>query len=118
LAITEELAEGSSIADFAKELDERQRSQHEPVKAAITLSTIHAAKGLEWEYVYIIGLTEGYLPISYAQTDVEVREEQRLLYVGLTRAKKELTLSWSRRDANSTRDRESSRFLALLAPRV
>jgi DNA helicase-2/ATP-dependent DNA helicase PcrA len=118
LAITEELAEGSSIADFANELDERQRSQHEPVKAAITLSTIHAAKGLEWEYVYIIGLTEGYLPISYAQTDAEVREEQRLLYVGLTRAKKELTLSWSRRDANSTRDRESSRFLALLATRV
>lgn len=118
LAITEELPEGASILDFAKELDERQRSQHEPVKAAVTLSTIHAAKGLEWDFVFIVGLTEGYLPITYAQTDAEIREEQRLLYVGLTRAKKELTLSWARRDANSTRDRESSRFLALLAPRV
>ncbi len=118
LAITEELAEGATILDFAKELDERQRSQHEPVKAAVTLSTIHAAKGLEWDYVFIIGLTEGYLPISYAQTEAEIREEQRLLYVGLTRARKELTLSWARRDANSTRDRESSRFLSLLAPRV
>ena len=118
LAITEELAEGATILDFAKELDERQRSQHEPIKAAVTLSTIHAAKGLEWGFVFIIGLTEGYLPISYAQTEAEIREEQRLLYVGLTRARKELTLSWARRDANSTRDRESSRFLSLLAPRV
>jgi DNA helicase-2/ATP-dependent DNA helicase PcrA len=118
LAITEELAEGATILDFAKELDERQRSQHEPIKAAVTLSTIHAAKGLEWDFVFIIGLTEGYLPISYAQTEAEIREEQRLLYVGLTRARKELTLSWARRDANSARDRESSRFLSLLAPRV
>lgn len=118
LAITEELSEGASIQDFAKELDERQRSQHEPIKAAVTLSTIHAAKGLEWDFVFIIGLTEGYLPISYAQTEAEIREEQRLLYVGLTRARKELTLSWARRDANSTKDRESSRFLSLLAPRV
>lgn len=118
LAITEELAEDATILDFAKELDERQRSQHEPIKAAVTLSTIHAAKGLEWDFVFIVGLTEGYLPISYAQTEVEIREEQRLLYVGLTRARKELTLSWARRDANSTRDRESSRFLGLLAPRV
>lgn len=118
LAITEELPQGSGISDFAKELDERQRSQHEPIKAAVTLSTVHAAKGLEWEFVFIVGLTEGYLPISYAQSAAEVREEQRLLYVGLTRAKKELTLSWARRDANSTRDREPSRFLGLLAPRA
>ena len=118
LAITEELPEGATIVDFAKELDERQRSQHEPVKAAVTLSTMHAAKGLEWDMVFIVGLTEGYLPITYAQSESEIREEQRLLYVGLTRARKELTLSWARRDANSTRDREPSRFLNLLAPRV
>jgi DNA helicase-2/ATP-dependent DNA helicase PcrA len=118
LAITEELPEGATVADFAKELDERQRSQHEPIKAAVTLSTMHAAKGLEWDMVFIVGLTEGYLPITYAQTESEIREEQRLLYVGLTRARKELTLSWARRDANSTRDREPSRFLNLLAPRV
>lgn len=118
LAITDELAEGASITDFAKELDERQRSQHEPVKAAVTLSTMHAAKGLEWDLVFVVGLTEGYLPITYATNDAEIREEQRLLYVALTRARKELTLSWARRDSNSTRDREGSRFLNLLAPRV
>ena len=118
LAITDELAEGANITDFAKELDERQRSQHEPVKAAVTLSTMHAAKGLEWDLVFVVGLTEGYLPITYATTDAEIREEQRLLYVALTRARKELTLSWARRDSNSTRDREGSRFLNLLAPRV
>jgi DNA helicase-2/ATP-dependent DNA helicase PcrA len=117
LAITDELAEGATLLDFAKELDERARSQHEPIKAAVTLSTLHAAKGLEWDVVFIVGLTEGYLPISYAQTESAIREEQRLLYVGLTRARKELTLSWARRDANSTRDRDGSRFLNLLAPR-
>jgi DNA helicase-2/ATP-dependent DNA helicase PcrA len=79
---------------------------------------MHAAKGLEWDLVFVVGLTEGYLPITYANTDSEIREEQRLLYVALTRARVELTLSWARRDANSTRDREASRFLALLAPRV
>jgi DNA helicase-2/ATP-dependent DNA helicase PcrA len=118
LAITDELAAGATIADFAKELDERQRSQHEPIKAAVTLSTMHAAKGLEWDVVFVVGLTEGYLPITYANTDAEIREEQRLLYVALTRAARELTLSWARADANSTRDREPSRFLSQLAPRV
>lgn len=117
LAITEELPAGSTVMDFAKELEERQRSQHEPIKAAVTLSTIHAAKGLEWPYVFVVGLTEGYLPISYAVTPAEIREEQRLLYVGLTRAKKELTLSWARRNAVSDRDREPSRFFGLLQPR-
>lgn len=117
LAITDELPPGATMGDFAKELDERQRSQHEPIKAAVTLSTMHAAKGLEWSVVFVVGLTEGYLPITYAKTETEIREEQRLLYVALTRAGRELTLSWARADANSTRDREASRFLAQLTPR-
>lgn len=116
LAITDELPAEATIAEFAAELDERQRSQHEPVKAAVTLSTIHAAKGLEWEIVHLIGLTEGYLPISYAQTEAEIREERRLLYVAITRARREVTLTWAKRDATSHRDREPSRFFnALLA---
>lgn len=119
LAIVEELPAGATLADFAKELDERQRSQHEPVKAAVTLSTIHAAKGLEWDSVHIVGLTEGYLPISYAQTPAQIAEERRLLYVGLTRAKRSLALSWAKRDSTgfAGRDREGSRFLAALQPR-
>jgi DNA helicase-2/ATP-dependent DNA helicase PcrA len=116
LAITDELSPEATLAEFASELDERQRSQHEPVKAAVTLSTIHAAKGLEWEIVHLVGLTEGYLPISYAQTETEIREERRLLYVGITRARREVTLTWAKRDGASSRDREPSRFFnALLA---
>ena len=118
LAITDEMPAHASVADFAAELDERQRSQHEPVKAAVTLSTIHAAKGLEWDQVFIIGLTEGYLPITYAQSEAEIREERRLLYVALTRARRELTLTWARRDGSSTRDREPSRFFTELLARA
>lgn len=117
LAITDELAPEATVADFAAELEERQRSQHEPVKAAVTLSTIHAAKGLEWQIVHMIGLTEGYLPISYAQTEAEIREEKRLMYVGITRAKREITLTWAKRDVNSSRDREPSRFFNQLLAR-
>ena len=117
LAIVDEMPAEATIADFARELEERQRSQHEPVKAAVTLSTIHAAKGLEWDSVFITGLTDGYLPISYAQTPAAVREEQRLLYVGLTRARRNLSLSWSLKDATSSRNRERSRFLTLLEGR-
>ena len=117
LAITDELAPDATIADFAHELEERQRSQHEPIKAAVTLSTIHAAKGLEWEVVHMVGLTEGYLPISYATTEAEIREERRLMYVGITRAKREMTLTCAKRDVTSTRDRESSRFFNQLLAR-
>ena len=117
LAITEELPAGATMMDFAKEIEERQRSQHEPVKAAVTLSTIHAAKGLEWDVVFIMGLTEGYLPITYALTDSAIREEQRLLYVGLTRARSELNLSWARQELTSSREREQSRFLVKLQAR-
>jgi DNA helicase-2/ATP-dependent DNA helicase PcrA len=117
IAITDELPAEATIADFAAELDERQRSQHEPIKAAVTLSTIHAAKGLEWEIVHMVGLTEGYLPISYAQSPAEIREEKRLMYVGITRAKREITLTWAKRDSTSTRDREPSRFFNQLLAR-
>lgn len=90
ISIVEELPAGSNLIDFAKELDERQRSQHEPVKEAVTLSTIHAAKGLEWQSVFVCGVSEGYLPIGYAKTEREIYEEQRLLYVALTRARRDL----------------------------
>ena len=111
LSIWDEMPKGSSIGAFATELDERARSQHEPTKPAVTLSTIHAAKGLEWSQVFLIGLTEGYLPISYAKSDIEISEERRLLYVGVTRAKKSLELSWAERDNAGSRIRERSRFL-------
>jgi DNA helicase-2/ATP-dependent DNA helicase PcrA len=64
--------------------------------------------------VFIVGATEGYLPIGYATTPAEVAEEKRLFYVAVTRAKKKLNVSWSKRDGVSSRDREPSRFLAFL----
>ena len=115
IAMLAEMPEGSSLAQFAAELDERKRSQHEPVKPAVTLSTIHAAKGLEWSHVFIVGVTEGYLPIAYADTAAEIAEEKRLFYVAITRAKRKLSISWSKRDNNSGREREPSRFLSLVA---
>lgn len=115
IAMLAEMPGDPTLAQFSAELDERKRSQHEPIKAAVTLSTIHAAKGLEWSQVFIVGATEGYLPIGYATTPAEVAEEKRLFYVAVTRAKKKLSISWSKRDNNSGRDREPSRFLAVLA---
>ena len=115
IAMLAEMPEGSSLAQFAAELDERKRSQHEPVKPAVTLSTIPAAKGLEWSHVFIVGVTEGYLPIAYAGTAAEIAEEKRLFYVAITRAKRKLSISWSKRDNNSGREREPSRFLSLVA---
>ena len=112
LSMVDELPEGAGIKDFALELADRAHSQHEPTQEAVTLSTIHAAKGLEWPMVFIIGLNEGYLPITYAKTDVEIQEEKRLLYVGITRAKSQLRLSFV--DQDKGRERSPSRFISLL----
>ena len=114
LAIVDEMPEGATIAQFAAELEERKRSQHEPLTASVTLSTIHAAKGLEWSVVYLVGAVEGYLPIGYASSDAEIAEERRLFYVAVTRAKKRLTISWAASDGVSGRIRKPSRFLSLL----
>ena len=112
LSMLDELPEGASIKDFALELADRAHSQHEPTTEAITLSTIHAAKGLEWPMVFIIGLNEGTLPISYAKTESAIQEEKRLLYVGVTRAMRELRISCSNLDG--TRAKTPSRFLSVL----
>lgn len=112
LMMLDDLPEGSGIKDFALELADRAHSQHEPTTEAVTLSTIHAAKGLEWPLVFIVGVNEGYLPISYARTPSAIQEEKRLLYVGITRAMRELRLSFVGFDAS--RERSPSRFISLL----
>ena len=63
---------------------------------AVDIVTFHAAKGLEWPVVHIAGLEEGYVPIHHAETDADVDEERRLLYVALTRARDELHCTWAR----------------------
>ena len=83
--------------------------------AAVTLATLHSAKGLEWDTVFLIGLSDGYLPITYAKTERAVEEERRLLYVGITRARRQLHLSWTSRPSGRGPERRPSRFLTGLA---
>ena len=103
---------------FADELRARAEAQHEPTVAAVTLATLHSAKGLEWDEVFIVGLTEGMLPIAYAKGFDAVDEERRLLYVGITRARRRLSLSWSRSGGGHRGEREPSRFLRELGSRT
>lgn len=113
MQLAEASPRGTSLKQFVDELFERQAGQHEPTLSAVTLATVHSAKGLEWDSVYIVGLGEGLLPISYAKDDAALDEERRLLYVGLTRARKKLSLSWSSAPASGRGgQRQPSRFLA------
>jgi len=115
MALAEEAHASTTLKEFVAELLERQQGQHEPNRSAVTLATVHSAKGLEWESVYLVGLSEGLMPISYATTKEAVEEERRLLYVGVTRARKKLALSWSEAGggaASRQGRRQASRFLA------
>ena len=99
------------------ELDARAAAQHAPAVEGVTLASLHAAKGLEWDAVFLVGLTEGTLPIIYAKTDEQLEEERRLLYVGVTRARVHLSLSWAlSRSPGGRASRRPSRFLDGLRP--
>ena len=105
-------SEAETLAAFVAELDERVAYQVEPDKAGVELATIHAAKGLEWDAVFLVGVAEGLLPISYAKIAAAREEERRLLYVAVTRARDLLTLSWARsRGADGRGKRKRSRLL-------
>ena len=84
----------------------------------MTLATLHSAKGLEWDAVFLVGLSEGLVPISYAGSFEQVDEERRLLYVGVTRARRRLALSWAATGLQQRSPRERSRFLAELGTRT
>lgn len=105
------------------ELRMRADSRHPPTVQGVTLASLHAAKGLEWDAVFLVGLADGTLPISHALAhgaDSEaVEEERRLLYVGVTRARIHLTLSWALARAPGGRaSRKPSRFLSGIAPQA
>ncbi|CAM5425561.1 ATP-dependent DNA helicase Rep [Streptomyces purpurascens] len=86
---------GATLADLVAELDERANAQHAPTVQGVTLASLHSAKGLEWDVVFLVGVAEGMMPITYAKTDEQIEEERRLLYVGVTRAREHLHVSWS-----------------------
>jgi DNA helicase-2/ATP-dependent DNA helicase PcrA len=104
--------ETCGLADFVSELQRRAEAQHAPVSDGVTLTTLHAAKGLEWGRVYLAGMHEGMMPIVYAETPEQIAEERRLLYVGMTRARDQLHVSWaSARTPGGRGQRGPSRFL-------
>ncbi|GGZ75469.1 ATP-dependent DNA helicase UvrD2 [Streptomyces echinoruber] len=108
---------GATLADFVAELDERAGAQHAPTVQGVTLASLHAAKGLEWDVVFLVGVAEGMVPITYARTDEQIEEERRLLYVGVTRARQRLHLSWAlSRSPGGRPSRRPSRFLDGLRP--
>ncbi len=108
---------GAGLPELAAELEARAAAQHAPTVQGVTLASLHAAKGLEWDAVFCVGLTDGTLPIQHATTDEQVEEERRLLYVGITRAREHLALSWAlARTPGARRARRRSRFLYPLMP--
>jgi len=107
LRLAEEAPSGTTLRVFTDDLMARARAQDEPALRTITLATLHAAKGLEWDHVHLVGFAEGQLPISYATTFEQIDEERRLAYVGITRAGRTLAVSWAR----GIRERQPSRFL-------
>jgi DNA helicase-2/ATP-dependent DNA helicase PcrA len=125
LAVVAQLADdffaahpAATLAGLAQELAERSASGQAPAAPGVTIGSLHAAKGLEWTAVFLPGLTDGTLPIIHAQSADAIAEEQRLFYVGVTRAREQLFLSWAlARSPGSPRRRKPSRFLAGLQSR-
>ena len=79
-----------TLRGYLREVEDRVQQNNPPTMPVVTLATLHAAKGLEWERVFLIGASDGQLPVS----DASVDEERRLFYVGITRAKADLHISY------------------------
>lgn len=106
------------LTDFVRELEQRAASQHAPTIEGVTLASLHAAKGLEWDAVLMVGVHDGMLPLNRARTTAQIAEERRLMYVGITRARRILHLSWAlARTPGARASRKPSRFLDALNDR-
>ena len=109
----EEILTPLSLAKcFAKMRDE-SKDDHD--HNAVTVTTIHKAKGMEWNAVLIPKFVDGVIPLSYAKLPAEIDEERRLAYVAITRARKFLLISWSSNYKNSfgsIKEQSPSRFLS------
>lgn len=118
VALADDLAQerpGVTLAAFVADLAARAEAEHAPAGDGVTLATLHAAKGLEWDAVALIGAQEGTLPLSLADTPAQIAEEGRLCYVGVTRARRHLLITWARTRRGGAA-RRPSRFLDGLAP--
>ena len=122
LELAEDLVRSDPAADaaaFVADVERRIAIEAGGVSTGVELLTYHRAKGLEWEAVFLPAIEEGTVPIRQATEPLELAEERRLLYVGITRARRHLWLSWAtRRTGSSGREgrRNRSRFLDGLLP--
>ena len=113
--------EASTLTDVLRSLRQRADAKQPPSVDGVTLASLHAAKGLEWDAVFLVGLVENTLPISHAikAGDAQVEEERRLFYVGITRAREHLHMSWSlARQEGGRKSRSRTRFLDGIAPEL
>ena len=95
-----------NLRTYLREVEDRVQQNNPPTMPVTTLATLHAAKGLEWERVFLMGVSDGVLPLENNSTtgdQASIEEERRLFYVGITRAKSDLRLSYRGK---------ASRFLA------
>ena len=83
-----------TLRGYLREVEDRVQQNNPPTMPVVTLATLHAAKGLEWERVFLIGASDGQLPLANSSGDVALDEERRLFYVGITRAKADLHISY------------------------
>lgn len=123
LGIMADLAEDDPELDLRgvlAELDRRDADEAAGASTGVNLVTYHRAKGLEWDAVFLPALEEGLLPVRQAKTEDAIAEERRLLYVGITRARQHLAVSWAQRrvgPGGKDASRQRSRFLAGLEQR-
>jgi DNA helicase II / ATP-dependent DNA helicase PcrA len=82
-----------TLRGYLREVEDRVQQNNPPTMPVVTLATLHAAKGLEWERVFMVGASEGILPLQIDATEAVINEERRLFYVGMTRAKQDLHIS-------------------------
>ena len=113
------LPPAGTVRALSADLDRRAAEDHAPPgRGAVTVSTIHKAKGLEWEACVVARMTEGSLPSVYATTPAEIAEERRLAYVAVTRARRHLVATWAAARRGGRANTPSPYLGAFTAPRA